>query len=53
LNRALIETEEAVFGLEEADFCQTGLTGMALTGSAATLGKAKIQIKKIKKSKIK
>jgi hypothetical protein len=38
--------EKALFGLEEVDFCLNGLTRMALTGPAATLGQAKVQIKK-------
>jgi hypothetical protein len=38
-----IESEEALFGLEEVNFCLNCLTGMALTGPAATLGQAKVQ----------
>jgi hypothetical protein len=41
-----IESEEAVFGLEEVDFC---LTGMASTGPAAIFGQAKIQMKQNQK----
>jgi hypothetical protein len=44
-----IESEEAVFGLEEVDFCLTGLIGITPTGPVTTLGQAKVQIKKIKK----
>jgi hypothetical protein len=43
--------QKALFGLEEVDFCLNGLTRMALTGTAATLGQAKAQIKKHKKNK--